>query len=158
MKFVATLAFTNNGGFILMVKKRTKKLPHLNGRWNGVGGKMEAGESPVGAAMREFTEETGIIAAKDDMVFVEHQRFINGVGIPGGRYCERDEIYWYTTILSGGRINLPAVNDAGEELRWMRVEEEDMQVEPGFPLCPNLDYLIPKAIVFLRTPYLDLPS
>jgi len=157
MRFVATLAFSASGEFVAMVKKQTKTLPHLNGRWNGIGGKMESGESPVGAAMREFTEETGIVVTKEDMVFVEHQRFVNGVGVPDGRYCEGDEIYWYATILPSFS-NLPWVNDAGEKLRWMRVEEEDMQVEPGFPLCPNLDYLIPKAIVFLRTPYLDRPA
>jgi 8-oxo-dGTP pyrophosphatase MutT (NUDIX family) len=118
---------------------------------------MEIGESPVGAAMREFTEETGIAVTKDDMVFVEHQRFINGVGITGARYCEGDEIYWYATILPLGAISkLPVINDAGENLTWAEVE--GLQVRSGILLCPNLEYLIPKAIVFLRTPYLDRPA
>lgn len=32
------------------------------GRWNGFGGKLEKGETPLEAAHREFTQESGLIA------------------------------------------------------------------------------------------------
>ena len=156
MRFVATLGFSRGGHLLAMVKKNTQKLPHLNGKWNGIGGKMEIGESPVGAAMREFTEETGITVAKDEMVFVEHQRFING--ILGGTRCVGDEIYWYAIMLPWNTY-LPSHNDVREELGWLGLHHG--RVETGWDesrLCPNLDYLVPKALVFLRTPYLDRPA
>lgn len=153
MKFVGTLAFYNNESVVALVRKNTKKLPHLNGRWNGIGGKIEIGESPVGAAMREFTEETGIPLLKDDMVFVEHQRF--PTGIIGGTRCVGDEIYWYATRLSHQFANsLPSLNDVGEFMKWEKVEDTHGVYLDDF-LCPNIGYLIPKAIILLRTPYLD---
>ena len=37
------------------------------GKWNGLGGKMEADESPLEAARREFHEESGIALADGDL-------------------------------------------------------------------------------------------
>ena len=167
MRYVATLAFKEGEAYVALVQKNTEKLPHLNGKWNGIGGKMEVGESPVGAAMREFYEETGIPVFKDSMVFVEHQRFPGGVALDDERYCQGDEIYWYATQIddwSGAFPPLPKVNDVGENLRWAAVLPllgVGYKTYPhtilGKHLCPNLGYLIPKAITFLRTPYLDRP-
>lgn len=42
---------------------RNKKINDLNeGKWIGVGGKMEKGESPLDCIQREILEETGLIA------------------------------------------------------------------------------------------------
>src|SRR5574341_1124588 len=119
MKFVGTFAFKSSESYAALVQKRSKKLPHLDGKWNGIGGKMDIGESPVGAAMREFRDETRIVITKDEMVFVEHQRFVNGCGggPNGGRYCEGDEIYWYAARIddwNGAYAPLPYANDVGE--------------------------------------------
>lgn len=118
---------------------------------------MEIGESPVGAAMREFFEETGIRVEKDNMVFIEHQRFLTGVRMTDtARYCIGDEIYWYATRIDPLAI-LPSFNDAGEAMRWERTRDT-MGVYTEDFLCPNVGYLIHKAITYLRTPYLDLPA
>lgn len=160
MKYVAVLAFVENESCVAMVQKRSKKLPHLDGKWNGIGGKMEIGESPIGAAIREFGEETGILLTQEDLVFVEHQRFINGVTNGEGRYCQGDEIYWYATRGPAGLMaGMTEVNDVGEELAWAPITH--YQADLGWTiggLCPNLVYLIPKAITMLRTPYLDRPA
>lgn len=157
MKFVATLAFSN-GALVALVKKRSLKLPHLDGKWNGIGGKMEVGESPVGAAMREFTEETGIEVKKENIVFIEHQRFLTGVRMTDtARYCIGDEIYWYATELPWG-TSLPATNDVGESLGYFDVRTVTGFGVEGLPLCPNVGYLTLKAFTFLSTPYLDLPA
>lgn len=152
MKYVATFVFSAGEVCVALVQKNTKKLPHLNGKWNGIGGKMEIGESPVGAAIRELREETGLIAEKDNMVFVEHQRF--NILMPGYH-----EIYWYAINNIPRPARLPKVNDAGERLAWVPLTHgiPDLGFTDG-GLCPNLDYLVPKAIVFLRTPYLDRPA
>lgn len=46
-------------GTILILKSRPA---WIAGKWNGVGGKIEPGESVVDAMVREFCEETGLVA------------------------------------------------------------------------------------------------
>ena len=145
--FTAVLTFKRYDSVVALVRKNTKgKLPHLDGRWNGIGGKIEIGESPVGAVMRELREETGIVVEKNDMVMIEHQRF--DILTPSAH-----EIYWYAARVSN-KTDLPPANDVGESLKWVPVK---WVLEGALELCPNVDYLVPKAIVFLRTPYLDRP-
>ncbi|MCO7126716.1 8-oxo-dGTP diphosphatase [Sporolactobacillus shoreicorticis] len=52
-----TLAFLRYKGKVLMINRQ--KAP-WQGAWNGVGGKLEPGESPKACAIREVWEETGI--------------------------------------------------------------------------------------------------
>jgi 8-oxo-dGTP diphosphatase len=52
-----TLCFCRHGERLLMLLRR--KPPHA-GQWNGVGGKIEAGETPLAGVTREVTEESGL--------------------------------------------------------------------------------------------------
>ena len=56
MRPTHTLCFLTRGDKVLMIKRR--KPPHT-GLWNGVGGKIEAGEGPLAGCIREVDEETG---------------------------------------------------------------------------------------------------
>ncbi len=51
-----TLVFLLRGEEILMLHRR---YPPNQGLWNGVGGRLEAGELPLEGALREVREETG---------------------------------------------------------------------------------------------------
>jgi 8-oxo-dGTP diphosphatase len=51
-----TLCFLLHGEDVLMLHRR---FPPNQGRWNGVGGHIEPGETPRQAAIREVAEETG---------------------------------------------------------------------------------------------------
>lgn len=147
--YVGTFVFKREDRYVALVQKDTKgKLPFLDGKWNGIGGKVEPGESPVGAAMRELREEAGIVVEKDNMVIVEHQRF--DILTPNEHH-----IYWYATRVSD-HVDLPPANDVGEALKWVPTHWVGGAI--GHILCPNLDYLIPKATVFLRTDRLARPS
>ena len=55
--YVAGFLFRNGGKEVAMVKK--EKPQWQRGRLNGIGGKVEIGESPGEAMRREFQEETG---------------------------------------------------------------------------------------------------
>ncbi|AXN40765.1 DNA mismatch repair protein MutT [Peribacillus butanolivorans] len=55
--FKYTVCFIKQGSKLLMLNR--EKAP-IMGVWNGVGGKIERGESPEEAALREVEEETGI--------------------------------------------------------------------------------------------------
>lgn len=58
--FLTTLCYIRNGSDWLMLH-RTKKAADVNyGKWIGVGGKFEPGESPDDCLMREVREETGL--------------------------------------------------------------------------------------------------
>ncbi len=60
IKIKTTLAYIENEGKYLLLH-RTKKKNDLNeGKWIGVGGKIEEGESMVHAFEREIKEETGL--------------------------------------------------------------------------------------------------
>jgi 8-oxo-dGTP diphosphatase len=51
-----TLIFLTRGADVLMLQRRK---PPNQGLWNGVGGRIEAGESAEECALREVREETG---------------------------------------------------------------------------------------------------
>ncbi len=61
---LATLCYIKDNGKTLMIH-RTKKQGDVHlGKWNGVGGKFEEGETPQECAIREIQEETGLLAQK----------------------------------------------------------------------------------------------
>jgi len=47
----------------LMIHRVKKKNDYHHGKWNGLGGKFEIGESPEECAKREIKEESGLILA-----------------------------------------------------------------------------------------------
>ena len=55
--YVVILLFSKDTKKLLLVKRNKKPYPNL---WNGIGGKIEVGETPIEAAIRECKEETGL--------------------------------------------------------------------------------------------------
>jgi len=55
-------------GSILVAKRSESQ--HLAGAWEFPGGKVEAGEEPVEAALRELREETGLTALRAEALLV----------------------------------------------------------------------------------------
>lgn len=48
------------------------------GKYNGIGGKIESGESPVGCMVREFREECGLITQPEQWYPFHREQFTNG--------------------------------------------------------------------------------
>jgi len=109
---------------VLLVKKL--KPEWQAGYWNGIGGKMEKGESPVEALVREFREETGISTRP-----LEWAHMVTLV-CPGGTVFFF-RAYAPTDIFEG----FPRNNDNGEEIDWQEIE--------GLPenTITNLRWLVP---------------
>lgn len=61
-----TVCFCIHGTEVLMIHRR--KAPHLN-RWNGLGGKIEPGESALANVVREVGEEAGIDLSSEQLSF-----------------------------------------------------------------------------------------
>ena len=55
-----TLCYLQQDGCYLMLHRTKKKNDENEGKWIGVGGKMEEGESPDECVCREVLEETGL--------------------------------------------------------------------------------------------------
>ncbi len=62
MTILATLIYVRKNGKTLMLYRNKKENDYHEGKWNGLGGKFEAGESPEECAVRELQEESGLIA------------------------------------------------------------------------------------------------
>lgn len=59
LQMVVGLAFDPTRNMVVMVHKQSGP-PCVIGKWNGVGGKIDPGETPIQAMRREFREETGV--------------------------------------------------------------------------------------------------
>ncbi|MBN1452249.1 MAG: 8-oxo-dGTP diphosphatase [Anaerolineales bacterium] len=57
---LATLCYLKRDGDTLMVYRNKKADDIHQGKWNGLGGKFEAGESPEECVRREVLEESGL--------------------------------------------------------------------------------------------------
>jgi len=58
---LATLCYVKHDGKTLMVHRNKKPNDIHEGKWNGLGGKFEAGETPEMCVRREVQEESGLI-------------------------------------------------------------------------------------------------
>ncbi|NQV42856.1 MAG: 8-oxo-dGTP diphosphatase [Candidatus Marinimicrobia bacterium] len=60
MNKLATLCYIRDGEKTLMLHRNKKANDMHEGKWNGLGGKVEEGESPEACAIREVMEESGL--------------------------------------------------------------------------------------------------
>lgn len=64
---LATLVYVRDGDRTLMIRRDTRPDdPHF-GKWNGLGGKLEPGESPEEGMRREVREESGLEVLRADL-------------------------------------------------------------------------------------------
>lgn len=61
---LATLVYLRRNGHTLMIHKQRGA---QRGKWNGLGGKFEPGETPEACARREVFEEAGLVARDLDL-------------------------------------------------------------------------------------------
>lgn len=57
---LATLCYIKDGDKTLMLHRNKKEQDMHLGKWNGLGGKVEGGETPEECAIREVREESGL--------------------------------------------------------------------------------------------------
>ena len=58
---LATLCYVRHGNKTLMIHRIKKANDMHQGKWNGLGGKLESGETPEECATREIKEESGLM-------------------------------------------------------------------------------------------------
>lgn len=108
---VSTLCYITEGERVLMLH-RTKKKEDINaGKWLGVGGKPEEGESPLDCVKREAREETGLTLLSPEL---------RGVITFASDIYETEYMFLYTCDEFCGAIDREC--DEGE-LRWVNKSE-----------------------------------
>lgn len=115
MPRVVVAAVVVEGGKVLLTKRRDDQ--HLAGLWEFPGGKLEDGESPEQALVRECREECGIEIEVDEVLDVTFHR-----------YSDRDVlILFYACTRERGEVqNLEVADHA-----WVAPEDLD-----GYALPP----------------------
>ena len=73
----AVLIYAFYQGKVLMLHRNKNPDDFHAGIWNGLGGKLEKGESPLEAAHREFLEESGIDAPLSSFSYAGFLQFPN---------------------------------------------------------------------------------
>ena len=127
---LTTVCYIEHRGRILMLH-RVKKDQDINaGKWLGVGGHLESGESPHECALREVREETGISLDEERLELRGVISFsLMGKGQGGEPVTEC--VFVFTVKLSDDTDVKLAACDEGE-LEWIQVEElESLPVWEG---------------------------
>lgn len=104
---LTTLCYIEQDGKILMLYRNRKKNDQSEGKWLGVGGKIESGESPEDCVRREVSEETGL--KLNSVSFRGIVTFVSDI-------WENEFMFLYTSDEFEGMLNGSC--DEGE-LKWV---------------------------------------
>jgi 8-oxo-dGTP diphosphatase len=126
---LATLGYVRNGGKTLMVHRNKKANDMHQGRWNGLGGKFEPGETPEECVIREIHEESGLTA---------HNPTLKGfLTFPG---FSNDED-WYAFVFVVNDFEGDLIESPEGDLQW--IDDRELQNlflwEGDFIFLPWLD-------------------
>ena len=108
---LATLCYVQKPGHTLMLHRVKKKNDMHQGKWNGLGGKLEAGESPEECALREVWEETGLRCTLG--------RELVGASYSDGRGRAKRVRYWALEPLPAAVHTPFTPGDEIDALRWL---------------------------------------
>ncbi|MBE2280548.1 MAG: 8-oxo-dGTP diphosphatase, partial [Ignavibacteriaceae bacterium] len=95
----------------LMIKKKKKKDDYHEGKWNGLGGKFEQGESPEDCAIREIKEESGLDIKKPLLKGLITFPLFDGI----------DD--WYVFIFTASEFSGQLIDSAEGNLEWINSGE-----------------------------------
>lgn len=104
---LATLCYVRKDGRTLMVHRIKKANDIHQGKWNGLGGKLEPGETPEECACREILEESGLR--------VKNQKLKGFLTFP---LFARDED-WYAFVFVVDEFEGELIDSPEGQLEWI---------------------------------------
>jgi 8-oxo-dGTP diphosphatase len=117
---LATLVYVRRAGETLMLHRIRKANDMHAGKWNGLGGKLEAGESPEACAIREVLEESGLA--------IRAPRLCGVLTFPA---FANDED-WYAFVFVANEISGELIDSNEGVLEWIPDERLlDLPLWPG---------------------------
>lgn len=122
---LATLCYVKRGGKTLMVHRNKKPNDIHEGKWNGLGGKFEAGESPEECVRREVEEEAGLV--------IQNPRLHGLVMFPGFKGND-----WYVFVFTATDFEGELIDSPEGKLEWV----EDTKLL-ALPLWPSDQIFLP---------------
>ena len=107
---LATLCYVKQNGKTLMVHRNKKANDVHEGKWNGLGGKFEAGETPEMCVRREVQEEAGLV--------IQNPRLQGLLTFPnfGG-------IDWYVFVFTATEFSGELIDSPEGKLEWIPDEQ-----------------------------------
>lgn len=116
----ATLCYVQSSGRTLMMHRNKKPGDVHKGKWNGLGGKMDPGESPEECVVREIREESGLRLVEP--------RLRGVLTFPAFKPGEDWLVFVYTASRFEGEVGACAEGD----LEWIADEKiEDLPLWEG---------------------------
>lgn len=109
---LATLCYVRRAGQTLMIHRIKKENDMHLGKWNGLGGKLETGETPEECAVREIREESGLL--------VRNPKLKGFLTFPG---FANDED-WYAFVFVVDDFEGELVESPEGILRW--IDDDDL--------------------------------
>jgi 8-oxo-dGTP diphosphatase len=115
---LATLCYVKHNNHTLMVYRNKKPGDIHAGKWNGLGGKFEPGETPEECVIREVREESGLE--------IVDPRLHGLVMFPGFKGDD-----WYVFVFTAVEYTGELIESPEGELRW--VPDEELESLPLWP-------------------------
>lgn len=122
---LATLCYVQREGCTLMLHRTKRKDDIHAGKWNGLGGKFEPGETPEECVVREVKEECGL-----EIYNLQLHGLVMFPGFKGND--------WYVFIFTALALNGDLKETEEGYLKWI----PDTEVE-GLPLWPSDHFFLP---------------
>lgn len=126
--FIAHYKWIEAAGGLVMNDKHEFLLIHRLGRWDLPKGKIESGESPREAAMREVTEECGIqpLHIVRELTATHHTYELKGQRM-------LKVTHWYRMEYHGNETLKPQTEEGISDIRWMDFQTASKALEDSYP-------------------------
>ena len=107
---LATLCYVKYNGKTLMVHRNKKANDIHEGKWNGLGGKFETGETPEECVLREIFEESGLS--------IQNPKLCGLLMFPKFRGND-----WYVFVFTANEFSGKLIDSPEGNLEWIPDEE-----------------------------------
>jgi 8-oxo-dGTP diphosphatase len=107
---LATLCYVKSNGCTLMVHRNKKANDIHEGKWNGLGGKFEPGETPEECVIREVLEESGLS--------IQHPKYCGLLMFPAFKGND-----WYVFVFTATEFSGELIESPEGNLDWIPNEK-----------------------------------
>ena len=107
MIILATLCYVTRDGYTLMLYRNKKANDIHEGKWNGLGGKVEDGETPEECVRREVKEESGLV--------IQDPRLHGLIMFPDFKGND-----WYVFVFTATEFSGHQIDSPEGQLEWIK--------------------------------------